>query len=364
MRLSGLKIEREALFVVLGTQALIDAVLTMRAVVNGYPPKWWHIPAEVLAYAVLCAAAYLMFLAIEAGGRRFGLAGRIAAALVSAFIAALVHVPILMLVFRHMTDYPQRAWEEIWSLSYIYAVAMPFLFTGAALVAYSFWRDVQARERQLAETQRLAQEAQLVALRYQINPHFLFNTLNAISALVLDHRNAAAETMLLRLSAFFRLTLTLEPTEAIVLSREIELQRTYLDIEQARFTDALDVAVDLPPALENALVPALILQPLVENAVKYGLDGEAGRARIAIAARAEGEVLVLEVTNTVLRTNAPGAGIGLRNVAERLAAEYGDEANMSVDDSVAGRFHVALTLPLRLAPPRLEARRPAIAAVA
>src|SRR3712207_1257976 len=159
-----------------------------------------------------------------------------------------------------MTDNPTSSWAEFLRFRFVIGELIPWLFTGAGLVALTFYRDVQARERQLADTQRLAQDAQLLALRYQINPHFLFNTLNSISALVLDDRKEDAEDMLLRLSAFFRQTLAIDPAQSITLAQEIELQRTYLAIEQRRFGDMLRVEVAMPAALATALVPSLILQ--------------------------------------------------------------------------------------------------------
>ncbi|MDG2523526.1 histidine kinase [Caulobacter segnis] len=346
-------IDKGALVLILIMVAVVDVLITIRSAADGYPPKLSHLPAEVLAYSTMTAVTYGMYLAIEGAGRRFRLTGRIVAAVVTAVIASFVHLPMISLIFRHMTDFPTRSWSELYDFGRIYTMVIPFMFNGAGLVAYCFHRDVLARERQLAEAQQMAQEAQLLALRYQINPHFLFNTLNAASTLVLERRNQAAETMLLRLAAFFRLTLTLDPRQAIPLVREIELQRTYLAIEQTRFGDELKVRIKLPPVLEHALVPALLLQPLVENAVKHTLGGEG--AEIFIAAHAVGGTLRLEVTNTIQRHQAPGTGTGLRNVAERLAAEYGEAASLDIEPR-EDRFRVILTLPLVLA------ERPRIAA--
>src|SRR5436853_603683 len=118
-----------------------------------------------------------------------------------------------------------------------------------------------------ARAERDAQAAQLKALRYQVNPHFLFNTLNSLSSLVMARRDEEAETMIVNLSTFFRSSLTLDPSEDVPLAQEIEFQRLYLDIEKSRFPKRLEVVVDVPPALRAARVPPLILQPLVENAI-------------------------------------------------------------------------------------------------
>ncbi|MEO7177417.1 MAG: histidine kinase, partial [Allosphingosinicella sp.] len=133
-------------------------------------------------------------------------------------------------------------------------------------IAISSATRLRAAERRAAGAERDAQEAQLRALRYQVNPHFLFNTLNSLSSLVMARREEEAEAMIVNLSAFFRSSLALDPSEDITLSQEIEFQQLYLDIEKLRFPKRLDVRIDVPGDLRAARVPPLILQPLVENA--------------------------------------------------------------------------------------------------
>src|SRR5215475_11869913 len=132
-------------------------------------------------------------------------------------------------------------------------------------------------------------------LHYQINPHFLFNTLNAISTLVLDKRNAQAESMLLRLAGFLRYSLDRQPTELANLSAELEAQRKYLEIEQTRFDDKLRVRFAIEPGLENARLPSLILQPILENAIKYAITPRADGGRIEVTARRDGALLRIRV---------------------------------------------------------------------
>lgn len=212
---------------------------------------------------------------------------------------------------------------------------------------YSF--DIQTEQLRSAELRAHAQSAQLRALHNQVNPHFLFNSLNSISALVADGRNAEADRMIAKLATFFRRSLSIDPFEDIPLSRELDLQRVYLEIEQLRFPD-LVLDIDCPAGLAGAAVPALILQPLVENAVKYGVAGSPPPARIAVVAR-EGEgKLVLTVTDSGTSTPPTaksGSGVGLRNVRERLAHRFGDDQSM-----VAGRgetgFTCTLAIPLRM----------------
>jgi two-component system, LytTR family, sensor kinase len=225
-----------------------------------------------------------------------------------------------------------------------------FLAWAGAYLAVGYHFDVQEERRRSAELQREAHVAQLRALHSQINPHFLFNSLNSVSALILDGKAAEAEEMVTRLARFLRQGLAVDATRTIALASEIELQRAYLEIEQLRFPD-LDVAVSLPGELEDAKVPALILQPIVENAVKYGVAGAPPPTWIAIAARREGERLTLEVTDSGSRTQlaAPGAGIGLANVGERLRLLYGDDQSLERERREDGSFHVKVTLPLQSA---------------
>src|SRR6185503_17667200 len=166
-----------------------------------------------------------------------------------------------------------------------------FFFVGWS--AYYLATEAQAQvltaQRRAAEAESAAQTAQLQALRYQINPHFLFNTLNSLSSLVMTGRTDRAEAMLLALSTFFRTSLSLDPGADVSLAEEIELQKLYLDIEMARFPDRLQVEIDVPAKLQQARLPALILQPIVENAIKYGVSKSRKAVIIKIAARSNGE---------------------------------------------------------------------------
>lgn len=227
-----------------------------------------------------------------------------------------------------------------------------FLIAWASLyLALGFSQDVREAERKAARFARAAQSAELRALRYQVNPHFLFNTLNSLSALVMRGRRDEAETMIMNLSTFYRTSLSGEPSEDVELAEEIELQKLYLDIEAVRFPERLQVKIDLPDDLASAAVPGLILQPLVENAIKHGVSQTNRPVLIEVnAAEASGR-LILTVTD-----NGPGAGaaddddrphgIGLSNVRERLAARFGDAASITHGPGRDGGFSVCLTLPL------------------
>lgn len=227
-----------------------------------------------------------------------------------------------------------------------------FFGLGAFFVGMSSAHRLQVAERKASEFERLAHSAQLRALRYQINPHFLFNTLNSLSSLIMSRRLDQAETMILNLSAFFRSALAIDPTDDVALSEEIRLQRLYLDIERARFPGRLQVNVEVPPPLEAAHVPALLLQPLVENAIKYAV----GRAteRVTLDIRAEplgddGMRLVVENSDGAGPAGGPnthGTGVGLSNVCERLRARFGAAASCEYGPRHEGGYRVAITLPV------------------
>jgi len=215
-------------------------------------------------------------------------------------------------------------------------------------VAYSF--DVQEEQQRTAESRERAHAAQLRALHSQINPHFLFNSLNSLSALILDGRKAQAEEMVGKLAHFLRLGLAADPNQKILLSSEIELQRTYLELEQLRYED-LQIEFTVPEALSSAMVPALILQPLVENAVKYGVASVPPPVSIRISAWSEAGQLHLQVADHGKEkpNKPPGAGIGLANVIQRLRLIYGEEAVQLLTSRVPdGGFCAELIFPLEL----------------
>jgi hypothetical protein len=219
-------------------------------------------------------------------------------------------------------------------------------------LAISSAGQLRAAERREASARREAQAAQLRALRYQVNPHFLFNTLNSLSSLVLGRRPEEAERMIVNLSTFFRTSLTMDPAEDIVLAQEIEFQQLYLDIEKVRFPNRLQVRIDVPDDLGHARVPPLILQPLVENAIKHGVARTTEPVTLAIRAREEDARLLLSVENDrgpAAATNGHDhAGVGLANVRGRLAARFGDEGECVHGPLPGGGYRVTLAMPLEI----------------
>jgi hypothetical protein len=215
--------------------------------------------------------------------------------------------------------------------------------------ALGYAEHARAAERREGEHRRAAKAAELRSLRYQVNPHFLFNTLNSLSALVLTGKTAAAETMIQTISTFYRRSLAGDPSSDVPLEEEVRLQRLYLEIEGVRFPDRLRIAYESPEALEQSCVPGMILQPLVENSVKYGVAPVSRPVTITLAAREEHGRLVLTVSDdgpgSGLENSPNGTGIGLQNVRDRLAARFGSEASV-VSGSTGNGYATIIRIPL------------------
>ena len=239
----------------------------------------------------------------------------------------------------------------------------------AAGFARDYFRRYEARNQEAARLQaeaadlraRLA-EAQLASLRMQLNPHFLFNTLHAISALV-DRDPAGVRRMIARLSELLRSTLEEGAQPERTLEREVAFLSRYLEIMQLRFQGKLEVALDIDPEARTALVPTLILQPLVENAVKHGIANVRGGGRIDVRARREGDRLILSVRDTgpgpaAAAGAGPSTGVGLRNTGERLRQMYGEADALSLRPAEGGGAIAEIRMPYR---PSADAEAPPVA---
>ena len=226
--------------------------------------------------------------------------------------------------------------------------------------AWEYYRKFREREARAAELMARLAQAQLQALRMQLNPHFLFNTLNAISSLMLK-AVAAANRMISRLGDLLRLVLENSDQQEVALRQEIEFLRRYLDIEQIRFGDRLQLKMEIDTATVDAAVPNLILQPLVENAIRHAIEPQEANGRIELRSIQENGHLVLEV-----RDNGPGLmletakaaeasdgarePIGLNNTRERLRKLYGENQRFDLIGNAMGGVTARLSIPFRLAP--------------
>ena len=203
-----------------------------------------------------------------------------------------------------------------------------------------------------AELERQLSVAQLHALQMQLHPHFLFNTLNSITALVEFGRQAEATEMLKHLSGMLKMTLRQKTPEKVPLSQELVLLESYLAIEQARFADRLKIEISIDPAALGGLVPSFLLQPIVENALKHGISQLVADGTIRTEVLRRGSSLLLSVRDNGPGTGAPdstGHGIGLKNTEDRLQHFYKDRFEMRVNRPRAGGYEVSITIPFEVA---------------
>jgi LytS/YehU family sensor histidine kinase len=243
-------------------------------------------------------------------------------------------------------DVINRTLSNLISFSWLYG------WLGTTYVILQTNARIRERDLQLAEARTLAQTAQLTALRLQLNPHFLFNTLNAISSLIVTGRNRDGEAMLAKLCAFLRTALVGDGRSEVTLGEELETLQTYLEIESIRFGDRLTVEFAAPDALLELPVPNFILQPLVENAVKHGVAPTSRPVMVRVGARRDGDSLILSVSDNggaVAGSRTCGTGVGLDNTRRRIEVIYGPSARI---ETLAhdGGFTVLLRLPARQAP--------------
>lgn len=344
---------RRAVALTLAFWAFTFVVFQAPALRTGALTLW-----ETAGYLVIVALGALMSLGVlwfMHATRRLGLRTRIVLIALVCMVAAMAHSYAdheIFVIFDRLFEAhaPLRSRLDgflfniliyVWIYG-LYATAIGLILTSRAM------RD---QERRLARATAAAQEAQLAALRFQINPHFLFNALNAVTALIGSGRYVEAETVVVRLSEFFRVSLATSPSDLVPLEDELDVVGSYLDIEAARFAERLVVDIDLPEALRHALTPHFILQPLVENAVKHGVARSKTPVTISISVAGKGERLAILVADDAgaAPAGAPaanGAGVGLANVRARLSALYGEAGTLTTVFR-DGCFRAEIGLPLQ-----------------
>ncbi|QLC26111.1 histidine kinase [Parasphingopyxis algicola] len=293
---------------------------------------------------------------------------------------------IMAVIFRQLIDRtPRVTWGgsvtvvligsaifsfiEVWAFTAFYRGGeMPsgLQFFGAILldftllVAWSglyyginFYILIEEQNDQLLRLENQSSNAHLAMLRYQLNPHFLFNTLNSISTLVLLKQTERANAMLSRLSSFLRYTLANEPTARVPLAQEVETLKLYLEIERMRFEDRLRPSFDIDPRVTRARLPSLLLQPLVENAIKYAVTPQEEGAEIRISAQQVGNRVQITVSDTGpglqegAVTRHSSTGVGLANIRDRLVQAFGEEQRFEIKANEGGGFCVEIEIPLQ-----------------
>lgn len=261
----------------------------------------------------------------------------------------------------YVLDFPFRRSESFSPLNSVTRLwFVNDLITFVGVMAAGFARDffLRYRSRQqetvelhahAAQLQAQLAEARLEALRMQLNPHFLFNTLHAVSSLV-ERDPRGVRRMIARLSELLRYTLSGDADQEIPLEQELDFLRRYLDIMEIRFQGNLEVELQIDPDVFGALVPNLIMQPLVENAVKHGVGNKVGVGRIELIARREGDDLLLGVRDdgpglTAIAEATNGDGVGLRNVRARLEELYGENQALTFHEAEGGGLLARIRLP-------------------
>jgi two-component sensor histidine kinase len=351
-----------ALYSILGFWLFYMVIVTFRAFVTGFDSQGeMAIRRSVVTVIgiVLTWVLYLIIRQFDAStlGRRIMVA--FAAAIPCAIAIAVanyymfnVYDPDGMFTAaeRHMLIEQGHAVKEIAEVAigrYFFLCAWAALY-----LALTYAAEVGRVERRAARLEQTAQQAELRSLRYQVNPHFLFNTLNSLSSLVMKDRREEAEQMIMSLSNFYRTSLTGDPLDDVPLSEEVHLQKLYLDIEAVRFPKRLRTHIDIPQDLMDCCVPGLILQPLVENAIKYGVSRTTRPVTIEIRAWEEYGMLHVSVSDdgdafpSGDTESYEGNGIGLVNVRDRLAARFGDDGTLALNSAERGGFVVELSLPM------------------
>jgi two-component system LytT family sensor kinase len=243
-------------------------------------------------------------------------------------------------------------------IEFLGAILLDFALLAAWSALYygiNYYLLLEEQTDQLLRLEHQASSAQLAMLRYQLNPHFLFNTLNSISTLVLLKQTDRANAMLSRLSSFLRYTLVNEPMGQVTVEQEVETLKLYLEIEKMRFEERLKPKFHIEPAAAPARLPSLLLQPLIENAIKYAVTPQEEGADISIEARKTGDTLLITVSDT-----GPGAdagypvraeqstGVGLANIRDRLAQAYGADHRFETQTNTKGGFRVIIEIPYQL----------------
>jgi len=261
---------------------------------------------------------------------------------------------VLQMAFNPWGNRKWPTFMDTWTVSFIYQI-LTFVIAYALIVTVTFLID--AREsvaRQAAEAARLSEElskAQLAALRRQIEPHFMYNALNSIAGLVRDQLNDAAVSMIVGLSEFLRRSSEDSHRSQVALQEEVEYLQRYLDIQKVRFGERLRVNIDIPAELLGALVPNLLLQPLVENAIKHGISKRIAGGTVRILGARHGDHLRLSVYNdgssVPLEGEAAQTGVGLRNLRTRLQILHGNESGLQLRHADPGGVEVVVTLPFR-----------------
>lgn len=283
-------------------------------------------------------------------------AGSVPTMLALSLLIALTVTAVLLVLQSHLgrVSHPFNWRVMLVSFPVVWFALLGF---SAMLMVIGYYVSMKDEQERAATAIAMARDAELRALRYQLHPHFLFNTLNAISTLVVDQRTLDATRMISRLGDFLRATLRGSGAHEVTLAEEISLSESYLDIEKARLGERLIVETHIGADTRKALVPWLLLQPLIENAVRHGIAPRRGVGRLTLATRCIGDKLHVEVANDGPPVTTTGgcesreeSGVGLDNVRARLERLYGPAHRLALTQRADGSCRVCVELPLHMDP--------------
>lgn len=332
---------------------------------QGKPVAWKYVFVGWMTGVYVCAALTPVVLwagnrwPIERRGIYAGL--HLSFSVVFSILATAIEVPLLLLLgaFPAATPPPIITGIKIFLSFGIQGGVIRYWAVIALQAVYRSQKNAKAREREAFELKMQASElaqqlttAQLSALKMQLQPHFLFNTLGAIVVLIQQQKTAQAEAMVEKLGDLLRLTLDDVEAQEVPLWRELEFLRLYLSIEQIRFEDRLNVRIAQPAAeLADVLLPHMVLQPIVENAVRHGLGQSEEPVTIDVVVASADGTLALVVSDDgpdLVPSKASHSGIGLTNTKKRLARLYGDSAGLVIEQGTGRGVRVTITLPIRM----------------
>ncbi len=278
---------------------------------------------------------------------------RVVAALIASYVAGAVWQVAKNIIVHNLL--PEQEMKDMGWLGYLEGVTSSFyiMVTWSGLYfGIKWYQMLQAESAKVLRITAMAHQAQLKMLRYQLNPHFLFNTLNAISTLTLDHDTQRANDMITKLSRFLRYSLDSDPMQKVTVEQELQALSLYLDIERVRFGERLRLELDVSERAERGYIPSLLLQPLVENAVKYAVARSERGGVIRIRAAVKGPTLTIEVADDGPGIHAPKTanapdrpGVGLANTRDRLAELYGDRHELTTINVAPHGLMVSIQLP-------------------
>ena len=250
-------------------------------------------------------------------------------------------------------DWVKGAWQPENLADYVSGIMGSFyilLCWSGLYFGIKYYQQLQDQTERTLQATAAAHQAQLKMLRYQLNPHFLFNTLNAISTLILDDAKESANLAISRLSDFLRYTLDTDPMKRVTLGSELHALDLYLEIEKVRFSDRLVIRREVEPRALRALVPSLVLQPLIENAIKYAITPSEEGGTLTIAAKVHDQMLILQLSDNGPGLNngqksENGSGVGLKNTRERLQQFYGDRQAFTLAPNEPSGLAVTINIP-------------------